>query len=101
MTHSRNPIRSIKQLQSFSETRSAAEKLATGGFILRLSEGSWMPKHCQWIAGDPTPKEIRRHGSDHFKCMAATVKESSYCEQHYKICYTPLTAKRITAPSDE
>lgn len=88
-------VRSIsaRQAQSLSKRSSDVEQRRIGhaGFIKKFSPDIGTFKICQWIEGEPTRSEIRIHGSDKFKCGAAVKPSSSFCEEHHKICFKPLT----------
>ena len=86
-------LRSIKALQTQSMSYRTEPKphRDNAGYQPALCINNWTPKTCQWIEGTPNKMELRRHGADRFKCMAAVKPQSSYCEEHYARCWTVLT----------
>jgi len=95
--------RSIKALQTQSLAYRTPPKPHhdNAGYQPALCPDNWHPKTCQWIEGTPSKMEIRRHGSDRFKCGAALKPQSSYCEKHHSICFKPLTPPEEQAASEE
>lgn len=94
--------RSIKALQTQSLAyRKPKPHHDNAGYQPALCPDNWQPKTCQWIEGTPTKMQIRRHGSDKFKCGAALKPQSSYCEKHHTICFKPLTPPEEQAASEE
>lgn len=81
--------RSLKSLQTQSLAYRAPPKAHhdNAGYQPALCPDNWQPKTCQWIEGTPTRQQIRRQGSQAFMCGSATKHDSSYCEQHHKICF--------------
>lgn len=95
--------RSIKalQTQSMAYRQQPKPRHEPTGYQPALCESNWQPGTCQWIEGTPTKMELRKYGSDRFKCGAPAKLESAYCEDHHKICYKPLTIPDEQAGFDE
>ena len=95
--------RSIKALQTQSLAYRTTPKPHhdNAGYQPALCLDNWTPKNCQWIEGTPSKMELRRHGSDRFKCGAGLKENSSYCEDHHARCFKPLTTPEEQAASEE
>lgn len=89
--HQRHDLkRSLSSLQSAYQARQKREPKA------QPFPSPWLTpafKACQFIASEPTKAELRRHGSEKFKCLRTTVPGKPYCEEHYARCIVIVPAK--------
>lgn len=93
MYYQRTTNRTLAAAQNQSEARRLG-RFSTVGRVNKMVEGRLKPfQQCQYIRDEPTKAEVRRHGADNFKCLAAVKQNRPYCEAHCERCFqkAPLT----------
>lgn len=66
--------------QEFAELVAPSEPLPPPSTNIKL-------RTCQFIESEPTKRQLREFGGDHFKCGAASVEGKPYCTEHCVRCY--------------
>lgn len=93
------PHRTLASLQRQWDTRAKSDYYqnvldVAGAPVRRAGPPDAGPKTCQYIIGEPTKADLRKHGSERFMCKDPTttkrdVTRSPYCEHHHWICFMP------------
>lgn len=88
-SHAMNRSIASRQAQWESRTKSPRGQ----GMVQKFHDDGSRFKSCQYIESTPSLEQIRKYGSDQFKCGLAADK-GPYCSHHWSITHTktpPLT----------
>lgn len=88
--------RTIGEIQSQWTTRQSDNRFSIG-LLQRFADGGISFKTCQHIQDAPTKQQLRKYGSDQFKCGLAAAR-GPYCTHHWEI--THITTPALTNPEE-